>query len=114
MTRLEHRQSPVQRHYWPIADYALIGDCHTAALVSRDGSIDWYSPRRFDAPAVFCRLLDSTKGGYLRLAPSIPYDVKRAYRGFTNVLESTFSTANGSAKLTDCMPIRARSSSWSG
>jgi GH15 family glucan-1,4-alpha-glucosidase len=48
--------------YPPIGAYAVIGDCHTAALISRDGSIDWYCPGRFDAPAVFCRLLDADRG----------------------------------------------------
>src|SRR5215469_7379358 len=103
MTISQPLQSPGQREYPPIADYALIGDCHTSALVSRDGSIDWYSPRRFDAPAVFCRLLDLTKGGFLRIAPSTPYKVTRAYRNSTNILETTFSTVSGAAQLTDCM-----------
>ena len=55
--------------YPPISDYALVGDCHSAALIARDGSVDWFCPGRFDAPAVFCRLLDADKGGYLRTAP---------------------------------------------
>ena len=114
MTVSQPVQTPVKREYPPIADYALIGDCHTAALVSRDGSIDWYSPRRFDAPAVFCRLLDLTKGGFLRIAPSTAYQVKRAYRDSTNILDTTFSTVSGSAQLTDCMPIRQRTPTRSG
>ena len=58
MTSAEHGE-----RYSPIGAYALIGDCHTAALVSRAGSVDWYCPGRFDAPAVFCRLLDADRGG---------------------------------------------------
>jgi len=96
--------------YPPISDYALIGDCHTAALIARDGSVDWFCPGRFDAPAVFCRLLDVTRGGYLRTAPTDRYHVEqRRYRGPTNVLESTFVTAAGRLRATDLMPIHPRS-----
>src|SRR5918911_325633 len=100
--------------YPPIGDYALIGDCHTAALVARDGSIDWYCPRRFDAPAVFCRLLDAAKGGYLQVAPAGAASVGRRYRGPTNVLETTFTVAGGSARLTDCMALYPRRADHAG
>lgn len=100
--------------YPPIADYALIGDCHTAALVSRDGAIDWYCPRRFDAPAALCRLLDADKGGYWQLAPTAGYSVTRAYRGPTCVLDTTFTTAQGTVRLTDLMPIHDRRPGWMG
>jgi len=96
--------------YPPIADYALIGDCHTAALIARDGSVDWFCPGRFDAPAVFCRLLDADKGGYLRTAPTGSFSVERHYRGQTNVLETTFSTDGGRVRATDLMPIHQRTS----
>ena len=55
--------------YPPISDYALLSDCHTAALVSRDGSIDWCCFHRFEARPVFARLLDWGKGGFFRIAP---------------------------------------------
>jgi GH15 family glucan-1,4-alpha-glucosidase len=100
--------------YQPIGAYALIGDCQTAALVARDGSIDWYCPRRFDAPAVFCRLLDASKGGYLQVAPVDATSMQRRYRGSTNVLETTFTTADGSVRLTDCMGVRLRRSDFAG
>jgi GH15 family glucan-1,4-alpha-glucosidase len=91
--------------YAPIADYAVIGDCRTAALVSRDGSLDWYCPGRFDRPAVFCRLLDTARGGYWRLAPLEQFTSARQYQGPTNVLQTTFGTAGGQVRVTDCMPI---------
>ncbi len=100
--------------YRPIEDYAIIGDCHTAALISRDGSIDWYCPARFDAPAVFCRILDDRKGGYLQLAPTASFRAERRYRGETNVLETTFETESGVARLTDLMPIHHRQRSYRG
>jgi GH15 family glucan-1,4-alpha-glucosidase len=100
--------------YPPISDYALIGDCHSAALVARDGSVDWFCPGRFDAPAVFCRLLDAGRGGYFRSAPAGPFSVERHYRGPTNVLETTFSAQGGRVRATDLMPIHQRVSDRQG
>jgi len=91
--------------YLPISDYALIGDCHSAAVIARDGSVDWFCPGRFDAPAVFCRVLDADRGGYFRSAPTGQFSVERHYRGPTNVLETTFSTDSGKIVQTDFMPV---------
>ncbi len=55
--------------YRPIRDYALVGDCHGAALVARDGSVDWCCLRRFDAAPVFWRILDAAKGGFFQVCP---------------------------------------------
>jgi GH15 family glucan-1,4-alpha-glucosidase len=104
----------VGRPYPPIGDYAIIGDCHSAALIARDGSVDWFCPGRFDAPAVFCRLLDADKGGYLRTAPSGSFSVERRYCGPTNVLETTFSAQGGRVRATDLMPIHQRTSGRQG
>jgi alpha,alpha-trehalase len=65
--------------YPPISDYALLSDCHTAALVSRDGSIDWCCFHRFEARPVFARILDWGKGGFFRIAPRDEYEVSRRY-----------------------------------
>lgn len=92
--------------YRPIRDYALIGDAHTAALVSSDGSIDWLCWPRFDSPAVFCRLLDCRRGGHFRVGPAGPLAAsERAYVEGTNVLASDFSTERGRFRLTDLMPV---------
>jgi GH15 family glucan-1,4-alpha-glucosidase len=92
--------------YRPIGDYALIGDAHTAALVSSDGSIDWLCWPRFDSAAVFCRLLDSRKGGFFRVAPQSPQAERtRSYVDNTNVLATVFSTGTGRFRLTDLMPV---------
>jgi GH15 family glucan-1,4-alpha-glucosidase len=107
------RQS-VGKRYPPIADYGLIGDCHTAALIARDASIDWFCPGRFDAPAVFCRLLDADRGGYLKTTPNGDFSVSRRYRGDTNVLETTFSVGGGRVRVTDLMPVHKRSSDHEG
>ncbi|HEY5025976.1 MAG TPA: glycoside hydrolase family 15 protein [Acidimicrobiales bacterium] len=91
----------------PIEDYGLIGDTHTAALVGRNGSIDWLCLPRFDSDACFAALLGTDEHGYWRIAPATPdYEVRRRYRGDTLVLETEFETADGIAKVVDCMPIR--------
>ena len=88
----------------PIRDYAIIGNGQTTALVSREGSIDWCCWPRFDSPAVFCRLLDARRGGYFRIEPTRSYEASRSYAGRTNVLTTTFRTADGQVRLTDFMP----------
>ncbi len=90
-----------------IEDYALIGDCHTAALVGRDGSIDWLCLPRFDSPACFAALLGTPEHGRWLLSPY--GDVRRAsrrYREGTLVLETDFETDDGAVTIVDCMPPR--------
>ncbi|WP_267145515.1 glycoside hydrolase family 15 protein [Myxococcus dinghuensis] len=88
-----------------IADYALVGDCHSAALVGRDGAIDWACFPRFDAPAVFCRILDARKGGCFAVAPVEAFTSTRAYLEDSNVLATTFTTPRGVLEVVDCMPV---------
>jgi GH15 family glucan-1,4-alpha-glucosidase len=88
-----------------IADYALLGDCHSAALVGKDGSIDWACFPRFDSPAVFCRILDARKGGSFGVAPEGPFRSSRTYLEDTNVLVTTFVTPRGVLEVVDCMPV---------
>jgi alpha,alpha-trehalase len=109
-----NHQSDMTANYLPISDYALIGDCHSAALVSSMGSIDWYCPVRFDAPAVFLRILDSRKGGYFSVAPVEPSSSRRHYIGDTNILQTIFSTPTGEVVLTDLMPIYERRAGHEG
>ena len=95
-----------------IEDYALIGDCTTAALVGRNGSIDWLCWPRFDSSALFAALLGTSEHGRWRIFPADPTPrTSRAYHHDTLVLETVFDTANGSVALIDFMPIGQRGSS---
>ncbi len=85
-----------------IADYALLGDCRSAALVSRAGSVDWLCWPRFDSPACFAALLGTDQNGSWRIAPAEPVlRVSRAYRPGTLILETLFETAAGSVAVLD-------------
>jgi len=91
-----------------IEDYALIGDCHSAALVGRDGSIDWLCWPRFDSAACFAGLLGKREHGRWRLAPvGIERCARRRYRGDSLILETDFETSDGAVTLVDFMPMRA-------
>ncbi|HEY7298588.1 MAG TPA: glycoside hydrolase family 15 protein [Xanthobacteraceae bacterium] len=95
-----------------IEDYALIGDCEAAALVGRDGSIDWLCWPRFDSEACFATLLGSEEHGRWKIAPrDKTARVTRRYRGKSLILETRFETADGAATLVDFMPLRAHHSS---
>ena len=90
-----------------IEDYALLGDTHTSALVSREGSIDWLCLPRFDSAAIFAALLGDANNGRWQIAPDgSVHAVRRRYRGDTLVLETDFDTSEGSIRLVDFMPPR--------
>ena len=91
--------------YRSISDYGLIGDCRTAALVSKDGSIDWCCLPNFDSPSVFARLLDSNSGGHFALHPVGNFKCRQSYVEGTNVLATEFESSLGKARLLDFMPI---------
>ncbi|HKR86802.1 MAG TPA: glycoside hydrolase family 15 protein [Phenylobacterium sp.] len=94
-----------------IEDYALIGDCRTAALVSRGGSIDWLCWPRFDSDACFAALLGEEAHGCWRIAPADPeVRIRRRYLPDTLILETTFETATGTVAVIDFMPPRGRAS----
>src|SRR5213595_1581990 len=91
-----------------IEDYALIGDCQTAALVARDGSIDWLCFPRFDSGACFAALLGTAEHGRFLLAPAGELkEVRRRYRPGTLVLETEYELEGGAVRVIDCMPPRS-------
>jgi GH15 family glucan-1,4-alpha-glucosidase len=92
--------------YLPIAEHGVIGDLHTAALVGTDGTIDWYCCPHFDSPSVFGAILDRTRGGYYRIAPTTEdWTPKQLYFPDTNVLITRFLTRDGVGEVQDFMPI---------
>lgn len=94
------------QRYTPIVDYAIIGDCHTAALVSRSASIDWCCLPRFDGGTIFGRLLDWERGGFCLVEPAEDnYTSTRNYVENTLVLATTFRAPGGEARLLDCFTM---------
>lgn len=91
--------------YNPISDYALIGDTHSAALISRLGSIDWLCWPRHDSPALFLKILDDKRGGSCSIALADLESARRRYLPGTNILETTLRTRTGTAVLIDFMPV---------
>jgi GH15 family glucan-1,4-alpha-glucosidase len=90
-----------------IEDYALIGDCETAALVARDGSLDWLCLPRFDSGACFAALLGNSENGRWQISPLVNAKVRRRYRPRTLILETEFETETGTVTLIDFMPLRS-------
>ncbi|HUY79113.1 MAG TPA: glycoside hydrolase family 15 protein [Ktedonobacterales bacterium] len=94
--------------YYPIAQYGVIGDCRTAALIAPNGSIDWLCLPHFDSPAVFCKLLDADKGGYFRISPAGACESSMEYLPGTNILQTLFEAPTGRVRLVDVPPVRMR------
>lgn len=93
-------------HYQPINAYGVIGNCQSAVLIDPDGSVDWGCFPDFDSPALFCRLLDTERGGYFQIAPTdiTIHGTQRYLRG-SNVLQTSFTGRTGTIVLTDFMPL---------
>jgi pentatricopeptide repeat protein len=92
--------------YPPIGDYGYISDCHSCALISLAGSIDWCCMPRIDSDSIFGRMLDWNEGGYCHIQPRGSYQRKRKYLKDTLILETTFETDKGKCRLVDFFPMK--------
>jgi alpha,alpha-trehalase len=109
-TNVETKIDSAIRNYQPINSYGVIGDCSSVVLVAPDGSVDWGCLPDFDSPAIFCRLLDTERGGYFQIAPTgstIPG--LHSYLPESNVLQTRFTSIAGEVVLTDFMPVETLS-----
>ncbi len=97
---------PTSNRSKPIEDYAMIGDGGTAALIARDGSVDWLCWPRFDSDACFAALLGDDSHGVWRIAPTSEAMITRRYLPDTLILETEFETDTGRLRITDFMPPR--------
>src|SRR3954466_15319661 len=88
--------------FTPIGEYGLLADCNSAALVDRDGAIDWLCLPRYASDAIFARILDPN-GGHWSIRPAGEYAVERRYVPGTLVIETTFTTAGGLVRVRDAM-----------
>ena len=92
--------------YAPIEDHGIIGDLHSVALVTQDGTIDWYCCPRFDSPSIFGAILDAERGGFYRIRPTrLDARTKQLYLPDTNVLITRFLCESGVGEVIDFMPI---------
>src|SRR5438874_4861405 len=98
----ETQAAATKESFRPIAEYGLLADCNSAALLDRGGSIGWLCLPRYDSPAVFSQLLDPA-AGHWAIKPTAPYRTERRYLPGTLVIETTFTTKTGSVKLVDAM-----------
>jgi len=104
------KEEDAPRRYSQIEDYGAIGNLRTAALISKQGSIDWFCFPHFDSPSIFGALLDAVKGGYFRIAPRNldACRLQQMYMPDTNVLVSRFLSEEGVCQVTDFMPLSSR------
>ncbi len=108
---VEQKKRLAAFHGSPIEDYCLIGDCETAALVSREGSIDWLCWPNFSSPACFAALLGTRENGFWKIAPTgMVRAIRRQYEAHALVVETTFETKDGEVCVVDFMPPRAKHS----
>ena len=97
--------------YKRLEEYGLIGNMNSAALVGRDGSVDWLCMPDFDSPAVFAAILDDKKGGRFSITSEDAHDRRQIYFPETNVLTTRFGGTDSVAQITDFMPISPRAHS---